>query len=167
MFLDSSSTPPRVVNNFRFVTGNNYEQVVVNNGQAQLGNQYFTNCAENDEGGGTRPSHKTQFGEKLVALQHALEQAKISLNRLEQTRLDEQFERVLLWIAGPVMSDYHASLRKDSCHPGTGGWILECSKVSGWLRDDSPRTSTLWIHGIPGAGQYLVYNSRDEVNVSR
>jgi len=143
---------PQVVNNFKFVTGNNYERVDVNNGQAHLGDQYFTNCAENEDSRGTSPSLKAQFLETLVALQHTLEQSKISLDRQEQTRLDEQYDRVLHWIAGPVMSDYHSSLRNNSCYPGTGRWILECSKVSGWLRDDSPRTSTLWIHGIPGAG---------------
>lgn len=82
-----------------------------------------------------------------------LEAAAQATKEVAQSKLD----KVRQWISPTSMSDLHESFRlaRSTC-PGSGEWILRSEKLEGWKDSDIPTNSTLWLHGIPGAGTFMV-----------
>lgn len=79
--------------------------------------------------------------------------------RISTQTANQKYEYVLRWINAPTAVEVHEDLvtmRNDffkATGVQTGQWIIHDEKVKGWLDLDVPKTSTLWVHGIPGAGK--------------
>ncbi|EXJ70482.1 uncharacterized protein A1O5_06551 [Cladophialophora psammophila CBS 110553] len=92
--------------------------------------------------------------EEIRKVQQEVRVAQEKLQRAEEDRRADQLRAVRVWIAGTPISDYHAlALKAREDYPQTGLWVTQHPKVSSWLTDDIPRSSILWMHGIPGAGK--------------
>ena len=78
-------------------------------------------------------------------------------------RAEEKKGFVIQWIAAPKSSLDHESLcairqeEYDATKTWTGRWILDHEEVKAWLAPQVPKTSTLWITAMPGAGKSLQF----------
>lgn len=93
---------------------------------------------------------------KLDELLKDLAAAKSSIEKDEMRRKTERLSAIQEWIGGShpgVIHEMLLNVRND--YPRTGKWVETYATVSSWINDDLPRSSTLWMHGIPGAGKFL------------
>ncbi|TLD33782.1 hypothetical protein PspLS_00694 [Pyricularia sp. CBS 133598] len=66
------------------------------------------------------------------------------------------------WINAPVViGDHEEQIRvREELEKATkkrmGRWILDHKEVQSWLGPDVPRSSIVWIHGVPGAGKSVL-----------
>lgn len=63
-----------------------------------------------------------------------------------------QLQQVLSWLE--ASQDEHEDVLDDlinHCHPGSCDWLLEHTKMKGWIRQTSDQ-SVLWLKGKPGSG---------------
>lgn len=96
----------------------------------------------------------------LAHYQRYHQDRQVFLKQLEQLAEDERrqkFARLLQWISGANSTGDH----EDQCQvrqdiPHTGKWLLKHPRYVEWRQDDVPRSSTLWLHGIPGAGKTVL-----------
>jgi hypothetical protein len=79
----------------------------------------------------------------------------------EQTRTKRFAERkafVVQWIAAPQVILDHESLcevrqqQYDATQRSTSQWILDHEEVKAWLAQQVPKSSSLWITAMAGAG---------------
>jgi len=76
---------------------------------------------------------------------------------LEIAETKRKYSAVLQWFAGAdSLLDHEDTCKVRHEFPTTGHWILKHSKYSTWRMDDVPRTSTVWLNGIPGAGKTVL-----------
>ena len=86
-------------------------------------------------------------------LQSNLDQVQQSLKVQEDNRRTDQVRCIREWLAGSAASIYHEAAERARVDFGkTGSWIINSPEISQWLNDDLPPRSTVWMHGIPGAG---------------
>ena len=79
------------------------------------------------------------------------------LEKREKIEHEEKYMAVRKWLSGAESSLDH----EDACsawhqYPGTGKWILKNEHIQNWREASSPRDSSLWINGIPGAGKTVL-----------
>ena len=82
--------------------------------------------------------------------------SKDQARRNQNAKLDELRD----WIAAADAQAYHNDICRDRRqYPNSGDWILENTKVTDWLFQDSNRStaSILWINGRPGTGRLHVW----------
>lgn len=99
---------------------------------------------------------------------YAADRARIfqEFERISTQTANQKYEYVLRWINAPTAVEVHEDLvtmRNDffkATSVQTGQWIIHDEKVKGWLDLDVPKTSTLWVHGIPGAGKRCPQRNR-------
>lgn len=92
---------------------------------------------------------------------YASDRARIfqEFERISKHTADEKYQYVLHWLNAPAAVGIHEDLvtmRNDffkATNVKTGQWIIHDEKVKSWLNLDVPKTSTIWIQGIPGAGK--------------
>ncbi|KIX96919.1 uncharacterized protein Z520_07033 [Fonsecaea multimorphosa CBS 102226] len=103
-------------------------------------------------------AHRIEVLKEIQKWGAKLDDARESLKRREESRRDEQRAAILEWLAaGRSTRDSHERARKArEDYPHTGLWITQNEKVSSWLTDDIPKSSVLWMHGIPGAGKTVL-----------
>ena len=99
-------------------------------------------------------SDRDRLFRDIKNLEDSLQEARISLEHGEKDRKAMQLRAVQEWIAGYDPTALHERTLQDrEEYAQTGIWIKNSEKVANWLNDDLPRSSMLWMHGIPGAGQ--------------
>jgi hypothetical protein len=61
--------------------------------------------------------------------------------------------RILQWMSDTEKLPYlkHHKENKRQILPGTGEWLLKDEIYNYWK--ESPESSLLWLHGIPGSGK--------------
>ncbi|OQV01238.1 NACHT domain-containing protein [Cladophialophora immunda] len=102
-------------------------------------------------------AHHTDLLNEIQNLEQQVRKAGDWLKSREESRKAEQLSGIRDWIAGNNTSDSHElALRDREDYAQTGLWITQNEKVSSWLTDDLPRSSILWMHGIPGAGKTIL-----------
>lgn len=127
------------------VIGNNYENVNISGGNAQLGDVYHNVQQSSAE------SYRVLA--QLQALEQTLAQSNHHFEAQEKSRRDERLTDIQKWIAGPAAYNHHEqALKIHQEYPSTGLWISHHTAVVAWMKDDLPRNPILWVHGIPGAG---------------
>ena len=73
-------------------------------------------------------------------------------------RAEERYMFVMQWIsAAAVILDHedHCAVRQEeynATNHWTSRWILSNEEIEAWLAPQVPKSSMLWINGIPGAG---------------
>lgn len=70
-------------------------------------------------------------------------------------RIDNQREQVYEWLQRTDPSPLHNQAYQQY-EPSTGDWILKSLYWRDWL---DARLTSLWIHGIPGAGKTVLLSS--------
>lgn len=102
----------------------------------------------------TTNAHRTQITSELGRLSQELHKAQSLLEQAQEQRNAERMSPIQEWIGGSNPGVIHESmLRARADYPETGSWVKNCPEVSSWLNDELPRSSTLWMHGLPGAGR--------------
>lgn len=87
--------------------------------------------------------------DRTMMLQH--------LGKLEETNRQERYMSILKWIsAAPTKLDHESACETRRAYPGTARWILQNSDLRNWKEADTPLSSILWLHGIPGAGSLIL-----------
>ncbi|KAK8073631.1 hypothetical protein PG994_004530 [Apiospora phragmitis] len=96
----------------------------------------------------------------IQSLQTYQRDREVLLEEHRLRRIDETQKRFLLlmnWIAAAESYvDHEQLLEVSKKHPETGNWILEQQDVKDWIESSIPRSSSLWMHGIPGAGKTIL-----------
>lgn len=81
----------------------------------------------------------------------------------EAERFKEQDKQELLqrkiflhnWLsAADTASDHESLLSTWKDHPLSGRWLLGRNQFRSWFDSTNTSTPLLWVHGIPGAGQF-------------
>ena len=101
------------------------------------------------------------MGSKLDEMLKNLAAAKSLIEKDETRRKTERLSAIQEWIGGShpgVIHEMLLNVRNE--YPSTGKWVENQATVSSWINDDLPRSSALWMHGMPGAGKFCHY--RDE-----
>lgn len=115
-------------------------------------------------------SHATQ-----IHIRNSIsERARIfqEFERISRHTADEKYEYVLRWLNAPDAVEIHEDLvtmRNDffkATNVQTGRWIIHDEKVKNWLDLDVPKTSTMWVHGIPGAGKQCSPETKEAKRMS-
>lgn len=90
---------------------------------------------------------------------HQYTDLREKLRRDTEYREKDERERnqaeVQKWLAAPSPTHEHEQAcgkRKDAEH--SGDWLFQKSQVKDWKEKDTPESSILWLHGIPGAGMW-------------
>jgi len=106
--------------------------------------------------------HFLRYQDDRVELQRFLysyEDDRIALRTLaqkqEEERNHEQYSKIQQWLSNPGddEQEYHRRWRgAREKFPGTAIWLLNEAKVKGWMDQDDPESSILWVYGIKGAG---------------
>lgn len=79
------------------------------------------------------------------------------LEKREKQEQEEKFMAAIKWISGAhACLDHEDARSARQEYPGTGKWILKKEKVRNWREAPSPRDSSVWINGIPGAGKTVL-----------
>lgn len=83
------------------------------------------------------------------------------MERLKKKEEDERKQKclaVVAWLSASAntIPDHEKFRRIRAESAGSGRWILQNDKVQNWREMDTPVSSMLWIHGIPGAGRSLL-----------
>ncbi|KAL9075640.1 MAG: hypothetical protein Q9157_003927 [Trypethelium eluteriae] len=88
------------------------------------------------------------------------EEDRIRLEEREEERARKKKKSVLDWIAGDESDQGHDAkcTIRESC-PGSGNWILKHEKIENWRDAQTPKFSTAWLNGKPGAGDPVRNNS--------
>ena len=89
--------------------------------------------------------------ESLFSLRQQDEAA--AKERAEDT-LNRQRRVVTEWLCAAKSEEHHkqfSDIRKE--YPSTSRWLLDIDEFQEWFDLQSPSTPTLWLHGIPGAGE--------------
>jgi hypothetical protein len=78
----------------------------------------------------------------------------VQLQKQEEAESHRLYLAVLGWFsaAQSTVLDHHKYRDIRKKYAGSGHWILENEKVQNWMELDTPVSSLLWLHGIPGAG---------------
>lgn len=66
----------------------------------------------------------------------------------------EQYLATQNWLSAVNIKEIHegfSSIRRE--YPTTGQWILKHDSIKLWLDPDSSTVTSVWISGIPGAGE--------------
>ncbi|KPM46103.1 hypothetical protein AK830_g426 [Neonectria ditissima] len=89
------------------------------------------------------------------------EQLLANVEAQEIERKHRQYLDIIRWLHSPGVGepekDYHDQfLRVRAEYPETGKWILKEKEVRGWIEDEIPKHSALWIHGKKGAGKTIL-----------
>ncbi|KAK7917257.1 hypothetical protein PG985_010865 [Apiospora marii] len=94
-------------------------------------------------------SLQTYQRDREVLLEHQ------RLQRIDETQ--RRFLSLVNWIA-PADShvDHEQLVAVRESYPGTGNWIIEQQQVKCWIESSIPASSSLWLHGIPGAGKTIL-----------
>ncbi|KAN0113190.1 NACHT domain containing protein [Hyaloscypha variabilis] len=77
-------------------------------------------------------------------------------------RAEERYMFVMQWIsAAAVILDHedHCAVRQEeynATNHWTSRWILSNEEIEAWLAPQVPKSSMLWINGIPGAGKSVL-----------
>jgi len=80
----------------------------------------------------------------------------------EQAREERSAQRkafIIHWIGAPKTILDHESLCQvrqefyDATQRSTAQWILENEDVKAWLSRPVPKSSTIWMNAVPGAGE--------------
>jgi hypothetical protein len=71
-------------------------------------------------------------------------------------RRNDNYSSVLEWLApsANTVIEHEMLCRERQGFPESGEWLLRNDKVTNWIDGDPPLCSTLWLHGIPGAGMF-------------
>ncbi len=80
--------------------------------------------------------------------------------RSEQDDKRSMVQATLQWLCSThntLEFDKAVEARQES--PADGSWILQNQKVGNWMMDELPKSSILWMHGIPGAGMIFQNDS--------
>ncbi|KAL1850978.1 hypothetical protein Daus18300_012712 [Diaporthe australafricana] len=96
--------------------------------------------------------------------QYASDRTRIfqEFERISARTAEEKYEHVLRWLNAPFTGEIQedlATMRNDffeATNIQTGQWIITNEKVKNWLDLDVPKTSIIWVHGIPGAGKSVL-----------
>ncbi|KAK8040668.1 hypothetical protein PG991_000456 [Apiospora marii] len=85
---------------------------------------------------------------------------EVLLDQEYRQRVDEtqrHFLSLMNWIS-PAEShvDHEQLLSLRECYPGTGDWVLDKPHMKSWIESSIPRSSSLWLYGIPGAGKTVL-----------
>ena len=77
--------------------------------------------------------------------------------QLENDKADTRYLGIQEWLR-PVdaLADHVNVTQHWKEFPRSGEWIFNYVKYSTWRTDDVPRSSILWLHGIPGAGKSVL-----------
>jgi len=65
----------------------------------------------------------------------------------------QQDSKIIDWLATTDPNSNHSAARQ-KWEPGTGDWFLLSDQFSKWFQPSQP--SSLWLHGIPGAGKTIL-----------
>jgi ankyrin repeat domain-containing protein 50 len=65
---------------------------------------------------------------------------------------DQRTEKILAWLNTCDLSTNHAAARQKH-EPTTGDWFIKSAAFTAWK---SSQKSSLWLHGIPGAGKTVL-----------
>ncbi|OAP56381.1 hypothetical protein AYL99_09560 [Fonsecaea erecta] len=102
-------------------------------------------------------AHHTEVLKEIQALELEMQFTRGLLEGEQEARRKRQRSAICEWIAGNSTYDSHERAQRDRRdYAQTGLWIIQNEKVSSWLSDDLPRSSMLWVHGIPGAGKTVL-----------
>lgn len=99
--------------------------------------------------------HICNYESDRVKIREEFEQARAS-------RAAEKKAYVLQWIMAPKTVLDHESLcsvrreQLDITGQQTAQWILKNNEVEAWLASQVPKSSTVWLSGIAGAGNCIV-----------
>jgi hypothetical protein len=82
---------------------------------------------------------------------------------LDETIAREQTKKMMVvkdWLAAGEQqqkdNDSFAGVRNDCAT--TAQWILQHEIIKHWMDAGVPNTPTVWVHGIPGAGQLYIWS---------
>jgi hypothetical protein len=86
------------------------------------------------------------------------QQEEEETERTRQTDKRRRHQEVMQWLSPFIPDDLQESYRaiRAIC-PDAGRWILETPKVQDWLSPRYCSTPLLWLNGIPGAGEHLLF----------
>lgn len=95
-------------------------------------------------------------GQQLEQIrQWRAEQAK-HLDQADRQRLSAQTREAVMWFgASQEQDDIFVRLSR-ACNNSNDHWALREPNILSWL-DQSRDNQFLWLHGKPGAGEYLIY----------
>lgn len=77
------------------------------------------------------------------------------VDNIHSTLLDGRDSKVLAWLS-PVDTQANHELARSKREPTTGNWFLESRNFVAWTEGTN---TSLWIHGIPGAGKTILCSS--------
>ena len=96
-------------------------------------------------------TNKIEALERLMkALDDPLVRTVGTLQDLQDQLKAEERRGLLTWLSRIPYREHHDMAYRDVL-PGTGLWLLQKAKFLDWQTSSS--SSTLWLHGIPGAGK--------------
>ncbi|KEF62317.1 uncharacterized protein A1O9_00289 [Exophiala aquamarina CBS 119918] len=117
----------------------------------------FLHARQYESDRGTTATHRTELTSKLNALSQELHNAHSLLQQAEEERKAERLHAIQEWIGGNHPGVVHEMiLEARADYSSTGNWVKNYAAVSSWINDDLPRSSTLWMHGMPGAGKFFL-----------
>ena len=88
--------------------------------------------------------------EEHVARRRALDHFETS----ERENMRQDFHRIQTDICPVFYHNKLAGISGTLCK-GTGNWLLRDDKFTQWLDPSTTTKKTLWLEGIPGAGEHL------------
>lgn len=76
------------------------------------------------------------------------------IKRKDQEERDKRTAAVKEWLAAAPSNeeDHQMFCNRWKTSKARGSWILRHEKVVNWREAETPRSSLLWLNGIPGAG---------------
>lgn len=89
--------------------------------------------------------------------QRDVQEQNAKLDKLVVAERERKTQVVRQWLAAGKQStqdhDLHRQIRKE--HSKTTHWIFQQAGIMDWIGPAVPSTPILWMHGIPGAGEYF------------
>jgi hypothetical protein len=96
---------------------------------------------------------KAEDDRRLANEDRKLAAARVQMQE-EQDKL-ERLKHLALWLsAADVTNDHEKIAQARQGHPDSCRWILRKSNFRKWYDQQVVQKPLLWIHGIPGAGQW-------------
>ena len=102
-----------------------------------------------------RQQVRVQQLEEYRQFQEFRTEMKSDLARLERSETDRQQVRVQQWLAAINSATRHENAARERFRD-TGKWLLQKQRFQSWSSPEQCIDPLLWLHGIPGAGKYMM-----------